>query len=221
MLSILGFDLTAAIAGLGIGSIAIAFAAQKTLENLLGGMSIIGDQVVRVGEVCKIADRVGTVEDISLRSTRIRTLERTELSVPNGQLANMNFENLSRRDKFLFEIKIGLQQETSPAQLRSFLTDVRAFLLEDARVGRDNLRVRFIGIGESSLDVEIFCYILTSDIGEFFKIREDLLLDILALMAAKSIDLSVPARTLHLMRDQNLDNQSFEPQNVPKRRGVA
>jgi MscS family membrane protein len=218
MLSILGFDLTTAIAGLGIGSIAIAFAAQKTLENLLGGVSIIGDQVVRVGEACRIADRIGTVEDISLRSTRIRTLQRTELSVPNGQLANMNLENLSRRDKFLLETTIGLQQETSPAQLRSFLTNVRELLLADARVGRDNFRVRLIGIGESSFDLEISCLILTSDLGEFFAIREDLLLHILDLMAAKGIGLAVPVRNLHLTRDQNLDYQNLDQQDFRQRR---
>ena len=221
MLSILGFDLTTAIAGLGIGSIALAFAAQKTLENLLGGVSIIGDQVVRVGEVCRIADREGTVEGISLRSTLIRTLQRTELSVPNGQLANMNLENLSRRDKFLFEIRIGLRQETSPAQLRSFLTDVRLLLLADTRVGRDNFRVHFVGLGESSFDLEISCYILTTALGEFFAIREDLLLHILDLMAAKDISLAVPVRTLHLTRDQNARDQTVDEHAFHQRRRVA
>lgn len=221
MLSILGFNLTTAIAGLGIGSIALAFAAQKTLENLFGGVSIISDQVVRVGEVCRIADREGTVEDISLRSTRMRTLQRTELSVPNGQLANMNLENMSRRDKFLFETRIGLQQETSPAQLRSFLTDVRQLLLADARVGRDRFRVRFVGIGESSFDLDIFCYVLTSDLGEFFTIREDLLLHILDLMAGKGIALAVPARALHLTRDQSLHDENVDQQDSRERRRVA
>jgi MscS family membrane protein len=221
MLSILGFNLTTALAGLGIGSIALAFAAQKTLENLFGGVSIIGDQVVRVGEICTIANRLGTVEGISLRSTRIRTLEDTELSVPNGQLANMNLENLSRRKKFLFEIRIGLRQETSPAQLRTFLTEMRVLLLADARVGRENFRVRFVGIGESSFDMEIFCYILTSDFGEFFAIREDLLLQILDLMAAKGIELAVPARSLHFSRDQNLDDQDVDQQPFDRRRSAA
>lgn len=206
MLFILGFNLTTAVAGLGIGSIALAFAAQKTLENLFGGVSIIGDQVVRVGEICRIANWLGTVEGISLRSTRIRTLQGTELSVPNGQLANMNLENLSRREKFLFEIRIALRQEVSPAQLRSFLTDVRMLLLADARIGHDNFRVRFVGIGESSFDLEIFCYILTNSLEEFFAIREDLLLHILDLMATKSIGLASPVRTLQFVRDRPFDD---------------
>ena len=108
ILGTLGFNLTTPLAGLGIGGIAIAFAAQKTLENLFGGISILGDEVIRIGDTCRFGDRVGTVEDISLRSTRIRTPERTELFIPNGSLATMNVENLSRRDKILFNTKLGL-----------------------------------------------------------------------------------------------------------------
>jgi MscS family membrane protein len=180
--------------------------------------------VVRVGETCRIADQVGIVEDISLRSTRFRTLQRTELSVPNGQLASMNLENLSRRDNFLFETKIGLRQETSPAQLRSFLTELRALLLADAKVGRDLFRVRLVEIGECSFDLEISCHILTRDVGEFFAIREDLLLQVLDLMDANGIGLAVPVRTLHLSREQNLDDQNSDQQNQqvsPRRRTAA
>ena len=177
--------------------------------------------MIRVGEFCRIAEQEGIVEGISLRSTRIRTLQRTELSVPNGQLANMNLENLSRRDKFLFEIKIGLRQETSSAELRSFLTDVRALLLADARVGSDNFRVRFVGLGESSFDLEFFCYILTDNIGEFFAIREDLLLNILDLMAAKGIGLAMPARALHLTRDQDFNDRILDQKNAQERGRAA
>ena len=108
VLGVLGFNLTTALAGLGIGGLAIGFGAQKTIENLFGGISLLGDEVIRVGDTCNFNGRVGTIEDISLRSTRIRTVERTELSIPNGALATMNIENLSRRDKFLFNPNLGL-----------------------------------------------------------------------------------------------------------------
>lgn len=196
MLTILGFDTTTAVAGLGIGSIAIAFAAQKTLENLLGGISILGDQVIRVGENCRIGEREGTVEDISLRSTRIRTLERTELSVPNGELANMNVENISRRDKTLFQERIGLRRETSPGQLRSLLGEMRALLEQDSRVDKEQTRVRFIGFGESSLDIQIRCFILTTTTDEFFAVRENLLLQIMDIISKTGAGLAFPTRTL-------------------------
>src|SRR5262249_38591396 len=183
MVSILGFDMTAAIAGLGIGSIALAFAAQKTLENLFGGTSIVGDQVIRVGETCVLGDKEGVVEDISLRSTRLRTPNRTELSVPNGQLANMNVENLSRRDSFLFQATIRLRHETSPEQLRSLLTEMQNLLRSHPTVDPNVARVRFVAIADIALEIEIHCHIRTGVLDEFLAVREDLLLRIMDLVA--------------------------------------
>lgn len=206
MISILGFDMTTVVAGLGIGSIAIAFAAQKTLENLLGGISIIGDQVIRVGETCRIGDKVGTVEDISLRSTRIRTLDRTELSVPNGQLANMNVENLSRSNRSLFRATLGLRHETPSDQLRFLLKEIPALLRRHPKVDPEVARVRFIGFGESSLDIEIHCQILTGVLEEFLAIREELLLQIMDLVARAGVSFAIPARSLYVTQDQALDH---------------
>jgi MscS family membrane protein len=197
MLSIVGVDITAAIAGLGIGSVAIAFAAQKTLENVLGGISILGDEVLRVGENCRIEDTIGTVEDISLRSTRIRTLAGSELSVPNGQLANMTLENLSRRDWRRFHAKFGLRPETSPDQLRSLLERMRALLRAHPNVDPNAARVRFVGFAESSLDVEIDCNVLIPGLHEFFAVREELYLAIMDLIVEAGTGLASPVRVIH------------------------
>lgn len=205
MFSILGFDMTTTVAGLGVGSVAIAFAAQKTLENLFGGVSVLGDEVIRVGETCRIGDKIGVVKDISLRSTSIRMLDRTELSVPNGQLANMNVENLSRRDKHLFRTKIGLRCETSPDQLRSLLREMRFLLDRHPKVDPSVARVRFVGFGESSLDVEIFCHVLTVDWNEFLGLREELLLQIMEQVAEAGVELAFPSRTVYIAHDQAWD----------------
>ena len=117
-LSYFGVDPTAALAGLGIGGIAIALAAQKTLENVIGGFSLVFDKALRVGDVLKLGEIVGTVDQIGLRSTRIRTMDRTVISVPNGQISTLNIETLSDRDKFWFRHVIGLRYETTPAQIR-------------------------------------------------------------------------------------------------------
>ena len=111
-----GVDPTAALAGLGVGGIAVALAAQKTLENVVGGISLIADQAVRVGDTLKLGDILGTVEDVGLRSIRIRTLDRTIVSVPNGQIATMSIEILSARDKFWFHPLVSLRLDTTPAQ---------------------------------------------------------------------------------------------------------
>src|SRR5579862_3442217 len=134
ILAIIGFDLTTVLAGLGIGGIAIAFAAQKTLENLFGGISVLADEVIRVGDYCRFGDRTGTVEDISLRSTRVRTDARTELSIPNGALATMNIENFARRDKILFNPVLAIRYETTPDQLRFLLAEVRRLLYAHPKV---------------------------------------------------------------------------------------
>jgi MscS family membrane protein len=205
ILSTLGFNMTTALAGLGIGGIAIAFAAQKTLENLFGGISLLGDEVIHVGDICRFGDRIGTVEDISLRSTRIRTPERTELSIPNGSLATMNVENLSRRDKILFNTKLALRYETSPDQLRYVLAQTRRLFYEHPRVETEGARIRFIGYDNSLLTLEVFCYVLTRDGAEFLAIQEDLLLRIMDIVRASGTSIAFPSRTVYLGRDQGVD----------------
>ncbi|MBZ5666560.1 MAG: mechanosensitive ion channel family protein [Acidobacteriia bacterium] len=206
-LGILGFNLTTVLAGLGIGGIAIAFAAQKTLENLFGGISVLGDEVIRVGDFCRFGDRVGTVEDISLRSTRIRTVERTELSIPNGALATMNIENLTRRDKILFNPTLGIRCETSADQLRYLLAEVRRMLYEHPKIESDSARIRFASFDASSLNLEIFSYVLTRDYAEFTAIREDLLLRIMDIVEKSGSGFAFPSQTLYFSRDSGLDKE--------------
>lgn len=206
----LGFDMTTALAGVGLGGIAIALGAQKTLENLFGGISILSDESLRVGDTCVIGTRVGTVEDISLRSVRVRTIERTELSIPSGTLATMSIENLSRRDKTLFNTSFGLRYETSADQLRYVLAEVRRMLYEHPQVETVSARIRFAGFGVSSLDAEIFCYVLTPDVAEFLAIREDLLLRIMDIVVAAGTAFAVPARMVYQTNDLGLDKGRAE-----------
>jgi MscS family membrane protein len=207
MFAILGFNLTTLLAGLGIGGIAIAFAAQKTLENLFGGISVLADEVIRVGDSCRFGDRVGTVEDISLRSTRIRTNERTELSIPNGALATMNIENLTRRDKILFNPTLGIRCETTADQLRYLLAEIRRMLYEHPKVESDSARIRFANFDNSALSLEIFSYVLTRDFAEFTAIREDLLLRIMDIVEKSGTGFAFPSRTLYFSRDSGLDKE--------------
>jgi MscS family membrane protein len=210
ILGTLGFNLTTVLAGLGIGGIAIAFAAQKTLENLFGGISVLADEVIRVGDTCRFGDRVGTVEDISLRSTRIRTTERTELSIPNGVLAAMNVENLTRRDKILFNPTLGIRCETSPDQLRFLLAELRRMLYEHSRIEHETARIRFAGFDSSALNLEVFTYVLTRDYAEFTAIREDLLLRILEIVDRSGSGFAFPSSTVYMARDSGLEKDKTE-----------
>jgi MscS family membrane protein len=201
----LGFNMTTALAGVGIGGIAIAFAAQKTLENLFGGITVLGDEVIHVGDVCRFGDRTGTVEDISLRSTRIRTPERTALYIPNGSLATMNVENLSRRDKLLFNPKLAVRYETSADQLRYVLAQVRRMLYEHPKVETEGARIRFTTLDQTGLILEVFAYVVTRDSNEFLAIQEDLLLRIMDIVKASGTSLALPSQTVYVGQDKGLD----------------
>ncbi len=207
ILAIFGFNLTTVLAGLGIGGIAIALAAQKTLENLFGGISVLADEVIRVGDYCKFGDRSGTVEDISLRSTRVRTDDRTQLSIPNGAVAAMNVENISRRDKYLFNPTLNVRPETSPDQLRYLLAEIRRLLYEHPKVDTDTADIRFTGFGASALTLAITGYIPTRNFNEFAAIREDLLLRIMEIVGRSGSALAFPSQTLYLGRDSGLDRE--------------
>jgi MscS family membrane protein len=210
ILGAIGFNLTTVLAGVGIGGIAIAFAAQKTLENLFGGISVLADEVIRVGDTCKFGDQVGTVEDISLRSTRIRTPERTQLSIPNGALAAMNLENLTRRDKILFNPTLKIRCETTPDQLRYLLAELRRLLYEHAKIEHESARIRFTAIDSSSLNLEVFSYVLTRDFAEFTAIREDVLLRMLEIIETSGSGLGFPSTTIYMARDAGLHKEKTE-----------
>ncbi len=205
VLGVLGFNLTTALAGLGIGGLAVGFGAQQTIANLFGGVSVLGDEVIRVGDVCKFGDRTGTVEDIGLRSTRVRTEERTLLAIPNGTVATINVENLSRRDKMLFKTVLGLHLETSQERLRSVLSEIRRVLSGNPKIESHTIRVRLIELASSALNVELVCYVLTRDFDEFAAVREGVLLQIMNLVEDSGTKLASPSQTLYLNQDSGPD----------------
>ncbi len=204
VLGTMGVNVSAAVAGLGVGGIAIALAAQKTLENLFGGITLFADRPVRVGDFFRYGTDVGTVEEIGLRSTRIRTLDRTVVSIPNREFSDLRLENFARRDQMRLFTTIGVRYETTPEQLRFLLTGLREILLEHPRVTEDPARVRFVGFGAYSLDIEIFAYVDTADWGEFLGIREDLYLRIMDAVAAAGTGFAFPSSTMYLGRDEGL-----------------
>ncbi len=201
VLGVLGFNLSTALAGVGIGTLAVGFGAQQTIANLFGGVSVLGDEVIRVGDVCKFGDRTGTVEDIGLRSTRVRTEERTLLAIPNGTVATINVENLSRRDKLLFKTVLGLHSETTPDHVRYVLAQVREVLKGHPKIEASTARVRLTEVTTSAINVELVCYVLTRDFDEFATAREDLLLRIMKFVEESGTNLASASQTLYLGGD--------------------
>lgn len=193
-----GLDLSAALAGLGIGGIAVALAAQKTLENFFGGISILTDRVIRVGDLCRVGETIGTVEDIGLRSTRIRTDERGLISVPNGSLATANVENLSARDKMRVFCKVGLRYETSRGQLEAVLTQVSTMLRDHPRIESSTAWIRLAKLADSALELNMQAYVMTRDYDEYTAVREDLLLRVMDIVESCGTALAFPSQTVYL-----------------------
>jgi MscS family membrane protein len=178
-----GVHVTALLAGLGLGGIAVALAAQKSLENLFGGLTLFLDRPVRVGSFCRFGDRLGQVEEIGLRSTRVRTLDRTLVTVPNSQFANMELENFGSQDKMWFHPTLAVRWNTPPDHLRSILAGLRELLTKHPRLEHETVRVWLNGFGSFSLNVSFSAYVLTSSFEEYFAVSEQLQLAMLDVLA--------------------------------------
>ena len=193
-----GIPIAPLVAGLGVGGLAIALAIRPTLENVIGGLTLFADRPVRVGDFCRYGDQIGTVEEIGLRSTRVRSLERTVVTIPNAEFSQMQLDNFAPRDQRLFKTVLGLRYETTPDQLRDVLEELRKLLANHPRVMEEPARVRFIGYGAYSLDLEIFAYLVCSDQDTFLAIQEEILLRIADIVKACGADFAFPSQTTYL-----------------------
>jgi MscS family membrane protein len=200
-LAAFGVNLSATLAGLGIGGIAIAFAAQKTLENVFGGIFVLSDRSLLVGDFCRLGQHVGEVEDVGLRTTSLRTLGRTLVHVPNGTLATMDLENYSRRDKFLLNPTIALHYDTSRPQLEQVLAGIRRLLTDDTRIEAGTSRARLIRFGSSSLDIEVFAYVTVKDYVAFLGFQEEVLLGVMDVIQKAGTALAVPSQTMYVRQE--------------------
>ncbi|WP_226574942.1 mechanosensitive ion channel family protein [Acuticoccus sediminis] len=196
-----GLPLYGVIAGLGVGGLAIALAVRPTLENFIGGIILYADRPVKVGDFCKFGDMLGTVETIGLRSTKIRGLDRTLVTVQNADFSQMSITNFTRRDSNLMNTMIGLRYETSPEQLRAIVGSIAEMLRADERVKSETVRVVFRGFGSYSLDVEIWTYVLSADWGTFLRIQEELLLKVMDIVRENGSAFAIPAQTTYLGTD--------------------
>ncbi len=201
----LGVDIVPILAGLGVGGLAAALAIRPTLENLIGGLILYVDKPVRVGDFCTFGSMTGTVENIGVRSTQIRGMDRTLISIPNAKFADMEIVNWAHCDRMLVQTTVGLRYETTPDQLRHVLVRLREMLHAHPKIDSDSLRVRFAGYGKSSLDIAIRIYALTREWNEFHAIREDVYFRVAEIIAASGTNLALPSQTLYMGRDSGLD----------------
>jgi len=198
VVSELGYPVASLLAGLGIGGLAVALAAQKTLENVLGAFAIGFDQPFREGDFVRVEDVLGTVEDIGLRSTRIRTLDRTIVTIPNGRLADMRLESFAPRDRLRLACTLGIEYGATAAQMRAIVAGLEGALRSHPKIWPEGVTVRFKELAASSLDIEVMAWFQTSDWAEFQLIRQETLLQFMAVVESAGCSFAFPTTTVHL-----------------------
>ncbi len=194
----LGINITTVLAGLGVGGIAVALALQKPMEDVFGAITLYTQQPIRVGDFCRVGTEMGTIEEIGLRTTRLRTLANTLIAIPNGRLANEPIDNYSAREKILYRPTLRLRYDTTPEQLTHILEGIREFFSSHDRILQDNHRVRFREIADDALLIEVYAYLDTKDWSVYLELAEELNMRILEIVAQAGTTLSLPARTLHI-----------------------
>lgn len=201
----LGFQVTSLVAGLGIGGIALALGAQKTVENLFASLTIGVDQIFRVGDFVRVEDFVATVESIGMRSTRFRTLDRTLITLPNARLTDMRTERFTVRDRMRLFANLGLVYGTTATQLRAVIADIEAALRAHPKIWPDAVVVRFNEFKDSSLNVEVMAWFQTADWDEFTSIRQELYLGFMEIVERAGTSFAFPTRTVHLVGASSAD----------------
>jgi MscS family membrane protein len=206
----LGLPVVGLFAGLGVGGLAVALAIRPTLENLIGGFILFLDRPVRIGDFCSFGSRMGTIENIGLRSTQVRARDRTLITIPNATFANMEIVNWAKCDQMLILSTIGVRYETEVDQLRFLLVKLREMFLAHPSIDNDTVRVRFVGYGSSSLDIEIRVYAHAREWNGFYAIREDAFLRVKEIVEQSGTSFAFPSQTLYMGQDDGLDKELGE-----------
>jgi MscS family membrane protein len=195
----LGYPIASLLAGLGIGGLAIALAAQKTVENLFGAFSIGADEPFREGDTVTIGGVTGTVEEIGLRSTKIRTADRTLVTIPNGKLADMQLESLSARDRLRLTFAVSLTAETTTSQLRTVVGELEGILRAHPKIWPNAVNVHVVGFSASSIDIEVMAWFQTTDTDEFNDIRQEVYFELAQLIPRTGTALALPTQMLRMV----------------------
>jgi MscS family membrane protein len=194
----IGVNVSALIASLGVGGIAIALAAKDTLANVFGSITIFTDRPFQVGDVVSIDGVVGSVEDVGLRSTRIRTPSNSLLSIPNATVANSKIDNLGARDFRRTKVILGLTYGTSTKDINAFVEGVRAILEATEEVKKDNYEVHFVEFGPSSLDIITSFYLKVEGWHHEMVVRSKINMEIIRLSEKLGVDFAFPSQSIYV-----------------------
>ena len=206
----LDVDVSSLVAGLGLGGLAIALAAQDTVRNVLGGATIFADKPFEVGDWVIVDGVEGTVETVGFRSTRVRTFYNSLVSVPNGNLMNAGIDNMGQRRWRRYKTTLGIGYHTTPDQMQAFVEGIRAIIRASPGMRQDYFMVEFHGFGATSLDVLVYCFMDAADWNEELRTRHVLNLDIMRLAESLQVDFAFPTQTVHIAE------MPGQPQQLPR-----
>jgi MscS family membrane protein len=203
-LSQFGYPVGTLLAGLGIGGIAVALAAQKTVEHLFGSVSLAADRAFRVGDWVRAGATEGAVERIGLRSTSFRTNDRTVVRVPNGRLADERIETFGERDRILLRTDLDLTYGTTTDQVESIRAAIHDALATHPKIWPEAVRVHVVAFTDSAIRINVMAWFLTADYAEFLEIRHAMLLHFMRIIEQKGSSFAFPSRTIyHVTQDGN------------------
>ncbi|NPA32043.1 MAG: mechanosensitive ion channel family protein [Aquificae bacterium] len=195
----LGVNVSAFIASLGIGGLAVALAARDTVANFFGGLTILLDKTFKIGDWIKVGDVEGIVEDLGLRTTKVRTFEKSLITVPNQILSTKPVENFSRRRVRRIKLNIGLTYDTPREKLLKIVQEIRKMLEEHPRIAKDQLRmVYFNDFGDSALIIFVYCFTDTANWEEYLKIRQDVLFRIMKIVEENGSSFAFPSLSVYV-----------------------
>jgi len=198
----IGVNITTVLAGLGVGGLAVALALQKPIEDMMGALTIFSQASMRVGDFCRYGTELGVVEDIGLRTTRLRTLTNTVVSIPNARIASMEVENISYRTKIRYWPTLRLRYDTTPEQLRSITNEIKQALEQNEHVYDEPLRVRFTDFDSDALLIKVHSFINTTDFTEFLGIAEDINIQIMEIVKSAGTSFALPGRAIFMEGDK-------------------
>ena len=197
----LGYNINGLITGLGVGGLAVSLSAQDTLKNLISGFVILFDKPFDVGDLIETAEFKGVVEDITMRSTRIRKLDDSVIIVPNSSLSDSSISNYTRLTRKLVEFKIGLLYSTPAETVKKCETEIKEYLDKNETVDSETIRVYFTEYDESSINILIRCYICTTDIEVYYKFSEELNFEIKQIIESNKTDFAFPTRSIYIEKN--------------------
>jgi MscS family membrane protein len=197
----IGVNITTVLAGLGVGGLAVALALQKPIEDMMGALTIFSQMPMRVGDLVKYGEFLGVVEDIGLRTTRIRTLTNTVVSIPNSRVAYVELENLSYREKIRYWPTLRLRYDTPPEKIRRVSERILDMLQSSDRVYDEPIRVRLTDFAEDAILIKIHCFMKTTSFPESLEFSEDLNYQVMTILAEEEVQFALPGRSLYMEGD--------------------